>query len=92
MPRAVTRASSGPAPDAGMKNQDKNFRGNLFEKTFGYKPGQAPDQTNGSAKTFDTKSDIYTPSTKVDGSKLDTSKIDKKKIDEYNRRRNRYYS
>jgi hypothetical protein len=27
-----------------MKNQDKNYRGNLFEKTFGYKKGEAPDQ------------------------------------------------
>ena len=41
---------------------------------------------------FDTKSDVYSPSTKVDGSKLDTSKIDQKKVDEYKRRKDRYYS
>lgn len=42
---APSRASSpGPDPRAGMKNQDPNFRGNLFEKTFGYKKGEAPDQ------------------------------------------------
>lgn len=55
MPAAVTSGSSSsssrstppasrPASDAGMKNQDKNYRGNLFEKTFGYKKGEAPDQ------------------------------------------------
>ena len=90
MPRAVTR-SSGPAPDAGMKNQDKNYRGNLFEKTFGYKPGQAPDQSKGNSNQFDTKSDVYTPSTKVDGSQYADKKPDMKKVDEYNRRRRRYY-
>lgn len=90
MPRAVTR-SSGPAPDAGMKNQDKNFRGNLFEKTFGYKPGQAPYQSKGNSNQFDTKSDVYTPSTKVDGSQYADKKPDMKKVDEYNRRRRRYY-
>ena len=91
MPRAVIRSSAGPAPDAGMKNQDKNFRGNLFEKTFGYKPGQAPDQTKGSSKQLDTKSDIYTPTTKVDGSQYANKSIDMKKVNEYDRRRRRYY-
>lgn len=54
-PTAVTSGSSSssnrpapsasrPASDAGMKNQDKNYRGSLFEKTFGYKKGEAPDQ------------------------------------------------
>jgi hypothetical protein len=75
--------------DAGMKNQDKNYRGSLFEKTFGYKPGQAPDQTK-TAKNFDTKSDLYIPSTKVDGSNLDAKKIDQKKVNEYTRRKRRY--
>lgn len=40
---------------------------------------------------FDTKSDLITPTTKVDGSNLDTKKIDQKKVDEYKRRKNRYY-
>ena len=42
-------------------------------------------------KKFDTKSDVYTPNTKVDGSGLDTKKIDQKKVDEYKRRKSRYY-
>jgi hypothetical protein len=75
-----------------MKNQDKNFRGNLFEKTFGYKRGEAPDQVKNKPSNFDTKSDVYTPSTKVDGSKLNALKIDQKKVSEYNRRKGRYYS
>lgn len=40
---------------------------------------------------FDTKSDLITPTTKVDGSNFDTKKIDQKKVDEYKRRKNRYY-
>ena len=40
---------------------------------------------------FDTKSDLITPTTKVDGSNLDTKKIDQKKVDEYKRRKNGYY-
>jgi hypothetical protein len=88
LPRPSLRAAMASS-DAGMKNQDKNYRGNLFEKTFGYKPGQAPDQTK-TAKNFDTKSDLYSPSTKVDGSKLDAKKIDQKKVNEYGRRKRRY--
>lgn len=85
------RSSSAPSTssNAGMKNQDKNYRGSLFEKTFGYKPGQAPDQLK-MKDNFDTKSDIYSPSTKVDGSKLDALKIDQKKVNEYTRRKRRY--
>lgn len=41
---------------------------------------------------FNTKADIYSPSTKVDGSKLDASKIDQNKVSEYKRRKDRYYS
>ncbi len=89
---APARRSAAPASNAGMKNQDKNFRGNLFEKTFGYKRGEAPDQVKNKPSSFDTKSDVYTPSTKVDGSKLDALKIDQKKVDEYKRRKDRYYS
>lgn len=86
------RSSSAPSTssNAGMKNQDKNYRGSLFEKTFGYKPGQAPDQLK-MKDNFDTKSDIYSPSTKVDGSNLDALKIDQKKVNEYTRRKRRYY-
>jgi len=89
---APARRSAAPASNAGMKNQDKNFRGNLFEKTFGYKRGEAPDQVKNKPPSFDTKSDVYTPNTKVDGSKLNALKIDQKKVDEYNRRKGRYYS
>jgi hypothetical protein len=89
---APARRSAAPASNAGMKNQDKNFRGNLFEKTFGYKRGEAPDQVKNKPSSFDTKSDVYTPSTKVDGSKLNALKIDQKKVDEYKRRKDRYYS
>jgi hypothetical protein len=56
---------------------------------------QAKKQSGSALKIsnqFDTKSDVYSPSTKVDGSKLDTSKIDQKKVSEYNRRKGRYYS
>lgn len=90
--RSTPSRVSSPSANAGMKNQDKNYRGNLFEKTFGYKPGQAPDQTKNKPSSFDTKSDLYTPSTKVDGSKLDALKIDQKKVSEYKRRKDRYYS
>jgi hypothetical protein len=41
-------------------------------------------------KKFDTKSDVYTPSTKVDGSGLDAKKIDQKKVNEYDRRKRKY--
>jgi len=80
-----------------MKNQDKNFRGNLFEKTFGYKPGNAPDQTRArqdkaaNPSNFDTKSDTYQPQTKVDGSQYADKKPDMKKVNEYDRRKKRYY-
>jgi hypothetical protein len=56
---------------------------------------QAKKQSGSALKIsnqFDTKSDVYSPSTKVDGSKLDTSKIDQKKVSEYKRRKDRYYS
>jgi hypothetical protein len=88
-PRSTTPSTSS---DAGMKNQDKNFRGNLFEKTFGYKRGEAPDQVKSKPSSFDTKSDTHTPTTKVDGSKLNAMKIDQKKVDEYKRRKDRYYN
>lgn len=43
--RSVPSSStSSQTSNAGTKNQDKNYRGNLFEKTFGYKKGEAPDQ------------------------------------------------
>ena len=88
-PRSTTPSTSS---NAGMKNQDKNYRGNVFEKTFGYKRGEAPDQVKSKPSSFDTKSDTYTPTTKVDGSKLNAMKIDQKKVDEYKRRKDRYYS
>ena len=90
-PRTSAPRSTAPSTpsNAGMKNQDKNYRGNLFEKTFGYKRGEAPGQK---PSNFDTKSDVYTPTTKVDGSKLDALKIDQKKVDEYKRRKDRYYN
>ena len=98
-PRPIPSTNSRPAPaaNAGMKNQDKNFRGNLFEKTFGYKPGNAPDQTRArqdkaaNPSNFDTKSDTYQPQTKVDGSQYADKKPDMKKVNEYDRRKRRYY-
>lgn len=64
-PAAKPAAKPSPKSDAGMKNQDKNYRGNLFEKTFGYKKGDAPDQR--AKKTASEKPDVgYKTSTKVD--------------------------
>ena len=93
---APARRSAAPASNAGMKNQDKNFRGNLFEKTFGYKRGEAPDQVKGLAQkagnsdNFNTKSDLFIPQTKVDGSEYSKAKIDMKKVKEYDRIKRRY--
>ena len=86
--------SSGPASNAGMKNQDPKFRGNLFEKTFGYKPGQAPDQQKARFKSVDNKfgqDSGYETKTKVDGSKYADKKPDMKKVKEYDRLRRKYY-
>jgi len=88
------RRQPGPAADAGMKNQDKNYRGNLFEKTFGYKRGQAPDQQKSRFKSVDNKfgqDSGYEPNTKVDGSKYADKKPDMKKVKEYDRLRRKYY-
>lgn len=93
-PSAPRRQPAGPAPDAGMKNQDKNYRGNLFEKTFGYKSGQAPDQQKSKFKSVDNKfgqDSGYQPQTKVDGSKYADKKPDMKKVSEYDRLRRKYY-
>ena len=93
MPSAVTR-STAPARDAGMKNQDPKYRGNLFEKTFGYKKGEAPDQQKSRFKSVDNKfgqDSGYEPKTKVDGSRYSDKKPDMKKVKEYDRLRRRYY-
>ncbi len=77
-----------------MKNQDKNYRGNLFEKTFGYKPGQAPDQQKARFKSVDNKfgqDSGYETKTKVDGSKYADKKPDMKKVKDYDRLRRKYY-
>jgi len=86
--------SSGPTSNAGMKNQDPKFRGNVFEKTFGYKPGQAPDQQKSRFKSVDNKfgqDSGYEPNTKVDGSKYADKKPDMKKVKDYDRLRRKYY-
>jgi hypothetical protein len=91
---ASPRPQSGPASNAGMKNQDPKFRGNLFEKTFGYKPGQAPDQQKARFKSVDNKfgqDSGYDTKTKVDGSKYADKKPDMKKVKEYDRLRRKYY-
>ena len=91
---AAPRPQSGPTSNAGMKNQDKNFKGNVFEKTFGYKPGQAPDQQKARFKSVDNKfgqDSGYEPNTKVDGSKYADKKPDMKKVKEYDRLRRKYY-
>jgi hypothetical protein len=92
--RSMPRPQAGPASNAGMKNQDPKFRGNLFEKTFGYKPGQAPDQQKARFKSVDNKfgqDSGYEPKTKVDGSKYADKKPDMKKVKEYDRLRRKYY-
>jgi hypothetical protein len=89
------RRQPGPAADAGMKNQDKNYRGNVFEKTFGYKAGQAPDQQKARFKSVDNKfgqDSGYEAKTKVDGSKYADKKPDMKKVNEYDRLRKKYHS
>lgn len=83
-----------PASDAGMKNQDKNYRGNLFEKTFGYKAGGAPDQVRDRTSNLSNKfgqDSGYQPKTKVDGSQFSDKKPDMAKVKEYDRRKRRYY-
>jgi hypothetical protein len=83
-----------PASDAGMKNQDKTYRGNLFEKTFGYKPGSAPDQVRDRTSNLSNKfgqDSGYQPKTKVDGSQYADKKPDMAKVKEYDRRKRRYY-
>ena len=50
--RSTTPKPADKVPSSGStkpSNQDKSYRGNLFEKTFGYKKGQAPDQRNKAA-------------------------------------------
>lgn len=92
--RSMPRPQARPASNAGMKNQDPKFRGNLFEKTFGYKPGQAPDQQKARFKSVDNKfgqDSGYEPKTKVDGSKYADKKPDMKKVKEYDRLRRKYY-
>jgi hypothetical protein len=59
------------------------------------KDREATQQSEAAQKVgnkFDSSSDLYTPSTKVDGSNLDANKIDQKKVNEYDRRKRRYYS
>jgi hypothetical protein len=88
------RRQPGTAADAGMKNQNKDYRGNLFEKTFGYKPGQAPDQQKARFNSVDNKfgqDSGYESKTKVDGSKYADKKPDMKKVKEYDRLRRKYY-
>jgi hypothetical protein len=88
------RRQPGPAADAGMKNQDKNFKGNVFEKTFGYKPGSAPDQVRDRTSNLSNKfgqDSGYQPKTKVDGSQYADKKPDMAKVKEYDRRKRRYY-
>jgi hypothetical protein len=92
---SAPRRQPGPAADAGMKNQDSKFRGNVFEKTFGYKAGQAPDQQKARFKSVDNKfgqDSGYEAKTKVDGSKYADKKPDMKKVNEYDRLRKKYYS
>ena len=58
-------ATEKPQSNAGMKNQNKDYRGNLFEKTFGYKKGEAPDQLAKRSNYAGTDTG-YAPTTKVD--------------------------
>jgi len=96
---ASSSSAPKPASNAGLKNQDKNYRGNLFEKTFGYKSGQAPDQVKArqdkaaNPSNFDTKSNLADELkvSKVDGSKYADKKPDMNKVKEYDRRKRKYY-
>jgi hypothetical protein len=64
-PATTASVTEKPQSNAGMKNQNKDYRGNLFEKTFGYKRGEAPDQLAKRANYAGTDTGVN-PSTKVD--------------------------
>lgn len=63
----------------------------LLDREGGYLRDRMKAREDAANKKFDTKSDVYTPNTKVDGSGLDAKKIDQKKVDEYNRRKKKFY-
>jgi len=96
----VRRPAASPAPMTSKQTGDKAKDMETWRKANpalakALDERQAKKQSGSSLKIsskFDTKSDVYTPSTKVDGSKLDTNKIDQKKVSEYKRRKDRYYS
>jgi hypothetical protein len=98
--RAPVRRPSAPAPMASKQTGDKAKDMETWRKA---NPVLAKALDERLAKKqsaaalrisdkFNTKADIYSPSTKVDGSKLDASKIDQNKVSEYRRRKDRYYS
>lgn len=73
-PTTTASVTEKPQSNAGMKNQNKDYRGNLFEKTFGYKRGEAPDQLAKRANYAGTDTG-YTPSTKVDKNYADKKPV-----------------
>jgi hypothetical protein len=98
--RAPVRRPSAPAPMASKQTGDKakdmeTWRkanpalAKALDERLAKKQSAAALRISGK---FDTKTDIYSPSTKVDGSKLDANKIDQAKVSEYRRRKDRYYS
>lgn len=81
-------------PNRGTSQTNNPLIKNDSWMTGRMKDREAAQQSSDAQKIgnkFDTKSDLITPTTKVDGSNLDTKKIDQKKVDEYKRRKNRYY-
>lgn len=71
-PKPADKVPSGSSK--ATSKQDKNYRGNLFEKTFGYKKGEAPDQLNKRANYAGADTG-YTPSTKVDKNYADKKPV-----------------
>jgi len=71
-PKPADKVPSGSSK--ATSKQDKNYRGNLFERTFGYKKGEAPDQLNKRANYAGADTG-YTPSTKVDKNYADKKPV-----------------
>lgn len=97
---APTRRPASPKPAESKQTGDKakdmetwRKANPTLAKALDYR--MAKKQADAALKisgSFDSSKEIYSPSTKVDGSGLDISKIDQKKVSEYLRRRDRYYS
>jgi hypothetical protein len=95
MPQAVVNPPKPFNPNRGTSKSDNP----LLDREGGYlrnkmKDREAAAQAEQASKVgnkFDTKSETYTPTTKVDGSQYADKKPDMKKVSEYDRRKRRYY-